>query len=71
MMNTTQTVVDIPAELRAELQRTLADIANGIRDPEKMKAAAERMDRMRERNRKLFGESDVGVEIIREMRDSR
>jgi hypothetical protein len=70
-MNASETGADIPAELRLELQRTLTDIAKGIRDPEKMKAAAERMDRMRERNRKLLGEQDVGVDIIREMRDSR
>ena len=70
-MKTTETVADIPPELRVELQQTLADIAKGIRDPEKMIASAERMDRMRERNRELFGELDVGVEIIREMRDGR
>jgi hypothetical protein len=70
-MKMTETATDIPPELRIELQQTLADIAKGIRDPEKMKAAAERMDRMRERNRELTGPMDVGVEIIREMRDGR
>lgn len=68
-MNATETIADIPSEIRVELQQTLADIAKGIRDPEKMKVASERMDRMRERNRELFGELDVGVDIIREMRD--
>jgi hypothetical protein len=67
--------VDIPTaispELRAELQRTLADAVAGIRDPEKMKAAAERMDRMREENRRLFGDQDIGVEIIRGIRDGK
>ena len=70
-MKTTATVSAIPSELRIELQQTLADIAKGVRDPEKMKAAAERMDRVRERNRRLSGESDIGVDIIREMRDGR
>jgi hypothetical protein len=70
-MKTTETATGIPTQIRIELQQTLADIANGVRDLEKMKAAAERMDRMRERNRELFGELDVGVETIREMRDSR
>jgi hypothetical protein len=70
-MKTTETATGIPPEIRIELQQTLADVSKGIRDPEKMKASAERMDRMRERNRQLFGEGDVGVEIIREMRDSR
>jgi hypothetical protein len=36
-----------------------------------MRKAAERMDRIREGNRRLFGEQPVGVEIIREMRESR
>jgi len=69
-METTETTSHIPVELRVELQQTLADIAKGIRDPEKMKASGERMDRLREHNRQLFGQLDVGVEIIREMRDS-
>jgi len=60
---------DTPLEPWVELEQTLANVAQGIRDPEKMKAAAARMDRMRERNRQLFGEQDVGVQIIREMRD--
>jgi hypothetical protein len=29
------------------------------------------MDRIREENRRLFGEQNIGVEIIREMRASR
>lgn len=67
----TISTTDIPAEIRLELQRTLADVAKGLRDPDKMKAAAERLDRMRERNGKLCGGPDIGVEIIREMRDGR
>jgi hypothetical protein len=34
-----------------------------------MKAACERMDRMREENRKLFGEQKIAVDLIRETRD--
>ena len=70
-MKIIETATGIPPELRVELQQTLADLAKGVRDPEKMKASADRMDRMRERNRELFGAKDVGVDIIREMRDSR
>jgi hypothetical protein len=68
-MNTTETISGIPEELKAELQRTLDDLVKGIRRPEKMKAACERMDRMREENRKLFGEQDIAVALIRETRD--
>ena len=41
----------------------------GIRRPDKMKAACERMDRMREENRKLFGEQNSAVDLIRETRN--
>jgi hypothetical protein len=34
-----------------------------------MEVAAERMDRMRERNQRRFGVQDIGIELIREMRD--
>ena len=57
----------ISPELRLELERTMADAAKGVRDPRKMRASAERMDRMREENRRLFGQQEIGVEIIREM----
>jgi hypothetical protein len=33
-----------------------------------MKAACERMDRMREQNRKLFGDQNIAVDLIREAR---
>jgi hypothetical protein len=59
----------IPPELRAELQRTLADATAGVRDSSRMREAAERMDRMREANRRRFGSEDIGVEIIRGIRD--
>jgi predicted TIM-barrel fold metal-dependent hydrolase len=59
----------IPEEVRAQLQQTLDDLVKGVRRPEKMKAACERMDRMREENRKLFGEQNIAVDLIRETRD--
>jgi succinate dehydrogenase/fumarate reductase flavoprotein subunit len=68
-MNTTETVSAIPEDIKAELQQTLDDLMKGIRRPEKMKAACERMDRLREENRKLFGEQDIAVRLIRETRD--
>jgi hypothetical protein len=39
--------------------------------PTEMQAACDRMDQIREENRRRFGVQDIGVEIIREMRDSR
>jgi hypothetical protein len=68
-MNTTENVSGIPEEVKAQLQQTLDDLVKGIRRPDKMKAACERMDRMREENRKLFGEQNIAVDLVRETRD--
>lgn len=68
-MEIAKTASDIPDEVNAELRETLDDLAKGIRRPEKMQAACDRMDRMREENRKLFGEQNIAVELIRETRD--
>ena len=50
-MSTTKTVPGIPEELKVQLRQTLDDLVKGIRRPEKMNAACERMDRMREESR--------------------
>ena len=68
-MNTTDTAAVIPEEVKAQLRHTLEDLARGVRHPDKMKAACERMDRMREENRKLFGEQTIAVDLVRETRD--
>jgi hypothetical protein len=67
-MSTSETIPGIPEDVRAQLQQTLDDLVKGIRRPDKMKAACERMDRMREENRKLFGEQNLAVDLIREAR---
>ena len=58
-------------ELRAELQEALGRLSKGIRDPEMARKSRQRMDRLREENRKRFGVQNIGVNTIREMRDSR
>ena len=68
-MNTTENFAGIPEEVKNQLRQTLDDLTKGIRRPDKMKAACERMDRMREENRKLFGEQNIAVDLIRETRD--
>ena len=68
-MNTTETTPGIPDEVKAQLRQTLDDLVKGIRRPDKMKTACERMDRMREENRKLCGEQNSAVDLIRETRD--
>ena len=68
-MNETEKAAGIPEDVKAQLQQTLDDLVKGIRRPDKMKAACERMDRMREENRRLFGEQNIAVELIRETRN--
>jgi hypothetical protein len=58
----------IPPELAAEFQEALDDLAKGVRRAEKMQASCERMDRLREENRHLFGEQDITVELVRQAR---
>jgi predicted TIM-barrel fold metal-dependent hydrolase len=68
-MNISEIAAGIPEEVKAQLQQTLDDLVKGIRRHDKMKAACERMDRMREENRKRFGKQNVAVDLIRETRD--
>ena len=67
-MKPTETAADIPPDLAAEIQEALDDLARGIRRPEKMRAACDHMDRLREENRQLFGEQNIAVESVRQTR---
>ena len=60
----------IPDDVRAELQEALDDLAKGVRRPDKVKAARAHMDQIREENRKLFGEQNMAVDLIRQSRDN-
>ena len=53
----------------AELQAAADRAAKGIRDPQSMAKACERMDRLREEIRRKHGILDIGVPAIRELRD--
>ena len=61
----------IAPDIRSELFEALGRLSQGIRDPEVARKSRERMDHLREENRKRFGIQNIGVEIIREMRDNR
>jgi hypothetical protein len=69
-MATVKTASECPDDGKAEWREALDDLAKGIRRSEKMQAACDRMDRMREENRKFFGEQNIAVELIREARDN-
>jgi hypothetical protein len=62
-MNTTKTTP------QQELQDAVERLVAGVRDPEAMRRASERMDRMREELRRKIGNVDVATELIRDARD--
>ena len=53
----------------SELSSTLASV-EAVLDPEVMRRACERMDRLREEIRRRHGILDIGVPAIRELRDA-
>jgi hypothetical protein len=58
--------------LKRQMQEACDRIARGILPTmEERKAAAARIDRMREENAKLFGIQDVTLSALRESRSSR
>ena len=70
-MKTTKANSGIPDEVKAALRKALDNLSKGIRDPEAAKTARARMDHLREGNRRLFGEQNIAVELIRETREHR
>jgi hypothetical protein len=59
----------VPPQLMADLEDAARYAASGVRDPEVMRRACERMDRMREELRQQYGEMNIAVDLIREVRD--
>ena len=53
----------------AELKEAIENARHGVRDPEKMRKARERMDAARNEIRQRLGELNVAVELVRELRD--
>jgi hypothetical protein len=68
-MATPDTTRFLPPEIMAELEEAARQALSGIRDPEAMRRACERMDRRREEIRQKHGILDIGVPAIRELRD--
>jgi hypothetical protein len=60
---------EIPPDVMAELQQAAERAAAGVRDPEAMRRASERMDRLREEIRRRHGVLDIGVPAIRDLRE--
>jgi hypothetical protein len=59
----------IPPEVMAEMEEAARRAMSGVRDPEVMRRACERMDRISEEIRRKHGVLDIGVAAIRELRD--
>ena len=58
----------IPCEIDLELEKAIRQAMSGVRDPEEMRKACERMDRMREEVYQREGILDIAVPAIRELR---
>jgi hypothetical protein len=59
----------LPPDLILAMEEAAQSAMSNHRDPEAMRRACERMDRMREDIRKKHGVLDIGVPAIRELRD--
>ena len=64
---TTETIDNTDA--KRELAEAIERLRKGIRDPEAMRRARERMDRLREEIFQKFGILNIAVELVREARD--
>jgi hypothetical protein len=60
---------EITPELLQEVSNSIQTSLSNVRDPELMRRAAERMDRVREEIYERVGLVDVVVPILREIRD--
>ena len=53
----------------AELTHAIDNAVRGVRDPDAMRRAAERMDRMREEMRHRTGTVAIAIDLLHESRD--
>ena len=60
----------IPPEVMAELQAAANRAAQGVRDPEVMRQACERMDHISAEVCRRHGVLDIGTPAIHELRDA-
>lgn len=70
-MSTVDTNNLIPAEIMADLEEVARQAAaGGVHDPELLRRVTERAEKVRREILEKFGVQDIGVQIIREMRDA-
>ncbi len=69
-MKIAEEIAGMDPEVKAQLHDALDRQAKGIPFTREEKAEARRhMDQLREENRRLFGETNIAVELIRRTRD--
>ena len=61
-------VIPSPEIWTTELNDAVRSLMIGVRDPEAMRKACDRMDRMREELRQRIGNVEMAVELIRDAR---
>ena len=71
MSRTETPTTTIPPEALRELEEAIDRALRGVRDPEAMRQAAERMDRTREEIYRRVGLLDFAVPAIRDLRDGK
>lgn len=70
-MSTTIKDTGVSPQAWDELQAAIDRFSRGIRDAHAALASRERMDHLREENRKRMGLQEIAVDLIRECRDNR
>jgi hypothetical protein len=69
-MNINQNMTGFPPEVRAVIEEAIRRAMSGVRAPEIMRRACERMNRVSEQVRQKHGILDIGVPAIRDLRDT-
>jgi hypothetical protein len=70
-MSTLNSTSVIPPEVLADLEEVASQAATGgVRDPELVRRIRERADKARHETLAKLGIQDIGISIIREMRDA-
>ena len=71
-MNTIDDTTGMDPTVKAKLQEACNRVASGEKiSKEERKAAAARIDKLREENAKILGIQEVAVDLVRQSRDSR
>jgi len=68
-MAATITNPEIPFDVLAAMEEAARIALSNVRDPEVMRQASERMDRMREELRQTHGEMSIAVDLVRAIRE--